>query len=332
MARSEDPRPFFLTVSFTDPHDPYACPKKHWDRYNQDEIDMPKTGYIPDNDLDPHSKRLRQAYLQTSDAVTDVEVRNARHAYYGQISYIDDKIGSIKKALHDTGLTENTIIIFTADHGDMLGEKGLWYKMSFFEESARVPLVISVPGDSRLKRVDTPVSLVDLLPTILDMAAAPGLEEPAADMDGKSLLPLLEGTRDWPDRPVISEFFAEGSIAPCFMVRKGWYKYIYCEVDPPQLYDLENDPAELDNIAAKPENAEIAQQLKDIVLEHHGPEALRRDVLASQKRRRLVFAASMQGKRTPWDYSPTRDSSEQYMRNHLDLNDVEGRARITSRE
>ena len=106
---------------------------------------MPVTGYIPDDDLDAHSRRLRHAYLQTPGAATEEQVRNARHAYYGQISYIDDKIGGIRKALYDTGFDENTVVVFTADHGDMLGEKGLWYKMSFFEESVRVPLIIKAP-------------------------------------------------------------------------------------------------------------------------------------------------------------------------------------------
>ncbi len=332
IARSEDTRPFFLTVSFTDPHDPYACPRKYWDRYNHDDIDMPKTGYIADEDLDPHSRRLRRAYLQGPDTVTDEQVRSARHAYYGQISYIDDKIGSIKKALNDTGLEENTIIIFTSDHGDMLGEKGLWYKMSFFEESARIPLIISAPGIYQQKREASPVSLVDLLPTILDMTADHGLARPAANMDGQSIVPLLEGTDSWPERPVISEFFAEGSMAPCFMVRQGRYKYIYCKSDPPQLYDLKNDPAELNNITSKPDYREVAQHLNDIVMNHHDPEKLHQAILESQKRRRLVFNAAMQGKRTSWDYSPIRDASSQYMRNHLDLNEVESRARIKSRE
>lgn len=332
IARSDDTRPFFLTISFTDPHDPYVCPKEHWDRYDHAGIDMPSTGYLADKDLDPHSLRLRRAYLQTDEAVSDEQVRNARHAYYGQISYIDDKIGSIRKALYNAGLDENTIVIFTADHGDMLGEKGLWYKMSFFEESVKVPLIVNAPERFQKNRVASPVSLVDLLPTILDLTDNPGLEEPAAVMDGNSLVPLLEGRRDFPERPVISEYFAEGSIAPCFMVRQGQYKFIYSEFDTPQLYDLNCDPVELHNVSGIQEYAEIEQHLHNVVSGHHDPEHLRQAVLQSQKRRRLIFKAAAKGVRTSWDFSPSWNTSSQYMRNHLDLNEVESRARINSRE
>ena len=330
IARSKDDRPFFLTVSFTNPHDPYACPKEHWDRYDHDEIDMPKTDYIPDEHMDPHSLRLRRAYLQTPDAATDEQVRNARRAYYGQISYIDDKIGQIGKALCDTGFDKDTVIVFTADHGDMLGEKGLWYKMSFFEESVRVPLIIRNPSKKTAQRVSEPVSLVDLVPTLLDMAQSPHLENPSDTLDGESLVPVMKG-KDHPDgRAVISEFFAEGSISPCFMIRKGRYKYIYSLPDPPQLYDLEEDPSELRNLATLEEYKQIEENLKHEVFAHQNPETLHQAVVESQKRRRLVFEAGMKGKRTSWDHSPRRDDANRYMRNHLDLNEVEGRARIKS--
>ncbi len=332
IARSRDDRPFFLTVSFTNPHDPYACPKEHWDRYDHDAIDMPATGYIPDENMDPHSRRLRHIYQQHPDAVTKEQIRNARHAYYGQISYIDDKVGRIQKALYDTGFDKNTIIVFTADHGDMLGEKGLWYKMSFFEKSVRVPLIIKAPGSFSGGRVSTPVSLVDLLPTFLDITGSKYLKNPADKLDGESLVPLLKGESDFSERTVISEFFAEGSIAPCFMVRQGNYKYIYSRPDPPQLYDLVKDPGELQNLASRPEYKKIEENLKGKVFTHQNPEALHRVVLKSQNRRRLVFKANMEGKRTSWDHCPSRDASSQYMRNHLNLNEVESRARIKSKK
>ena len=331
MARSPDDRPFFLTVSFTNPHDPYACPIEHWNRYDHDEIDMPVIGYIPDADLDPHNRRLRHAYCQTPDAVTDRQVRRARHAYYGQISYIDDKIGCILKALADTGVDEDTIVLFTADHGDMLGEKGLWYKMSFFEGSARVPLIIKAPRLFTGKRIKVPVSLVDLLPTLLDITGNPHLHLASANLDGDSLVPLMSTTTDRDRQPVIAEYFAEGAIAPCFMVRQASYKYIFSAPDPPQLYDLAADPHELRNLAALPEYKDVEKQLRGVIFSHQDPEALHRIVVESQKRRHLVFSAGMKGKRTVWDYTPVQDASMRYMRNHLDLNVVERRARIASR-
>lgn len=330
LGRSTDTRPFFLTVSFTNPHDPYACPREHWDRYAGVDINMPEVDYLPEDELDPHSRRLRDAYLQHPDAATEEQVRNARRAYYGQLSYIDDKIGHIRKALADTGLDHNTVILFTSDHGDMLGEKGLWYKMSFFEQSARVPFIAHCPERFAARRVGTNVSLVDLMPTLLDIAGSDHANAPAAPMDGDSLLPLLSGDAWENDRPVISEFFAEGSCGPCFMVRQGRYKYIHTEPDPPQLYDLEDDPKELRNLAGSPEHQAVERSLRETMLAHQDPAAVRQDVLASQQRRQLVFAANMRGIHTPWDYSPRQDAANQYMRNHLDLNEVESRARITS--
>jgi choline-sulfatase len=331
IARSKDDRPFFLTVSFTNPHDPYACPAEHWHRYDHDSIDMPRIGYVPDEEMDPHSIRLRKAYLQAADTVTQEEVRNARHAYYGQISYVDDKIGGLLKALQDTGLTDDTVIILTADHGDMLGEKGLWYKMSFFEDSVRVPLVVKIPDSYPGKRIEAPVSLVDLLPTLLDISHSPHRAYQAAALDGSSLMPLIKGEAVDPDRPVISEFFAEGSMAPCFMVRKGKYKFICSRPDPDQLFDLETNPDETRNLAGMQEYGNVCRELKDLILAHQDPKTTEQAVLKSQKRRKLVFGATMKGHPTSWDYSPHQDGASRFMRNHLDLNEVERRARIRSK-
>ena len=330
MARDDDERPFLLVVSFTDPHDPYACPKEHWDRYDHGAIDMPRVGYIPDDRCDPHSLRLRHAYGNSENAATDEEIRSARHAYYGQISYVDDKIARLLKALDDTGMRHNTVVVFTADHGDMLGERGLWYKMSFFEQSVRVPLIVAGPRIAP-RRVAAPVSLVDLLPTFLELAGDDRLRDPADAMDGASLAPFLRGEDGPAGRPVISEFLGEGAIAPCFMIREGRYKYIYSQPDPPQLYDLEADPRELENLARRRDFEDVESALHRRMLDHQNPEELNRKVLDSQRRRRLVFQAHMTGRRTPWDFTPRQDAGEQYMRNHLDLNEVESRARIRSK-
>ena len=331
LARSDDPRPFCLTVSFTDPHDPYACPKHCWDRYEQTGIPLPGVPELRADQYDPHSLRLRAAYQADSTAITEQDIRNARRAYFGQISYIDDKIGQLLKALDDTGLRENTIIVFTADHGDMLGERGLWYKMSLFEWSARVPLLINAPARFQPKRIATPVSLVDLLPTFLEFSDHPLLRHPSAPLDGSSLVPLLTSGDCGESRAVISEFLGEGAIAPCFMIRQGDYKYIYSQPDPPQLYHLQTDPDELDNLAGREESIEVQEALHATLLQHQDPLALHEAVLASQQRRRLVFQAHMQGRHTPWDFQPVEEASQKYMRNHLDLNVVEGKARIASK-
>ncbi len=185
--------------------------------------------------------------------VTDADVRRARRAYYGNISYLDDWTARLMGTLHSVGAAEDTVVIVLADHGDMLGERGLWYKMNFFEGSARVPLIVHAPTKFAPKRISAPVSLVDILPTLSDLSgdAAPAPVDPLA---GRSLLPLLEGRHDGKrgekvEREVIGEYMGEGAIAPIVMIRRGDLKYVHSPVDPDQLYDLAVDPEERVNLA-----------------------------------------------------------------------------------
>src|SRR5215472_10536339 len=165
------------------------------------------------------------------------------------IDYIDDQMGRVLEVLRRTGAAENTVIVVTSDHGDMLGERGLWYKMTFFERAIRVPLLIHAPGRLTPRRVSGPVSLVDLLPTLTDIA---GISfEPGIPLDGASLLPAAKG-RGSPTGAVYGEYLAEGTAEPIFMVRRGRFKYVASPGDPAMLFDLEKDPLELDNSPALP--------------------------------------------------------------------------------
>jgi choline-sulfatase len=332
MARNPDERPFFMTVSFTHPHDPFATTQRYWDLYEHDDIDMPAINPLPYDQLDPHSQRLYQMCEMGQYRLTADRVRNARHAYYSAISYIDEKIGQILQALKSAGLDENTVIIFTSDHGEMLGERGMWYKMNFFEWSARVPLIMHAPERFSARRVRRNVSLVDLLPTLVDLAATGETSRLSTPVDGASLIPLMQGDDSTWDDTVYSEYLAEGAVAPCLMVLRGRYKYIYSEVDPPQLYNLETDPQELTNLAGQPDFAAIEQSLSAAMLTRWNPSDLKENILQSQQRRRLVFQALMSGQYTAWDFQSYEDASKQYMRNHLDLNELERRARYPSPE
>lgn len=320
LGRSKDDRPWFVAVSFTHPHDPYLARREHWDRYDHASIDLPRIAG-PD-DPDPHSARLRQVSNMDAADITDDEVRNARHAYYGAISYIDDWVARLTETLQLYGLADDTIVIFTADHGDMLGERGLWYKMTFFEHAARVPLVIRVPGQAGQTRVPEPVSLADLGPTILGLAGVAG-----PDVHGTDAGPLMAGHRE-PERVVYGEYLAEGAAAPLLMVRKGSFKYVYCPTDPPQLFDLATDPDELVNLAEHPESSEQLDDLHALMLANWDPQSLHQDVLASQRNRRLVNRALRTGPYIPWDYDPPGRGTERFMRNHLDLNEVEAGRRF----
>ncbi len=332
LVRDGDERPFFLLVSFTHPHDPYAITPEYWDRYEHAAIRMPDVPPLPVDELDPHSRRIRAMCAMDEYELTPEHVRNARHAYLGALSYVDDKVGQLLHALDAAQVRADTIVLFTSDHGDMLGERGLWYKMSFFEWSARVPLLVHAPGRFAPRRVGQPVSLMDLLPTLLDLGnagagpqTAVALAEP---VDGRSLLPMLQGGAEDPEATAAAEYLGEGAAAPVLMLRRGPYKYLCSAPDPDQLYDLRADPRELSNLADRPEFAAVRQRFVAEAAARWQPARLRQDVLASQRRRRLAAQALMTGQYTPWDFQPQRAASRQYMRNHLDLNELERRSRF----
>ncbi|MGF7162251.1 choline-sulfatase [Rhodoligotrophos appendicifer] len=331
-ARSKDERPFMLTVSYMHPHDPYLAPRPFWDWYRSEDIDMPRVAALPLEQRDPFSQRMWQLYDRGEYEVTDAHIRAARHGYYAMTSYADDLVGRITRTLKDLSLTDNTVVMVVADHGDMLGERGLWFKMVFYERSIRVPLIMNWPGTLTAGRVKENASLVDLLPTLMDIA---GPEAPplAAPVDGSSLLPLAQGSSaGWPDT-VYGEYFAEGTTEPVFMIKRGTFKFVTAAGDPPQLFDTEADPDELVNLADDPAHTRLAAEFAAAADARWDSRALRSQVVASQQARLLVQDALLTGKVTPWDFQPLFDATKQYNRNYGgELYDTDRRARIPYRE
>ena len=246
------------------------------------------------------------------DLFDEESVRRVRRAYYGLVTYIDDKVGELLTTLEETGLAENTVIVFCSDHGDMLCEKGMVQKRSFYEWSARVPLIVRMPdGAGAGHAVDAPVTLVDLMPTMLDWA---GVEE-RLPMDGQSLLPLIDGSESG-ERIAFAEIHSEGIHGNCFMAREGRYKYIYVHGRDEQLFDLEADPGEWRNLAGDAAHAEVKAKLRAAILDQFDPDAIEREVAAGLERRRLIRSAMRQtGER--WDaqirLDGTRDAMAQYL-------------------
>jgi len=322
LARQSDDaeaRPWCLTVSFTHPHDPYVARRRYWDLYEECPFLEPAVTAIAFDDQDPHSKRLYLANDYRNFDIRPEHVRRARRGYFANLSYLDDKVGELIDILTATRMIDDTIVVFCSDHGDMLGERGLWFKMSFFEGSSRVPLMIAGPG-IRAGHLDAPVSNLDIVPTLADLADV-SLDTVHPWTDGQSLLPLLSGM----DRsaPVAMEYAAEGSYAPLVCLREGRYKFTHCELDPPQLFDLENDPAETRNLADEPTEAERVNAFMQQVRQRWDMDAFDAAVRESQARRRVVYEALRNGSYYPWDYQPLQKASERYMRNHMDLNDLE---------
>ena len=232
-----------------------------------------------------------------TDSVPDEAVRRARRAYFGACTYVDDQVGKLLRILAQCGLADNTVVVFSGDHGDMLGERGLWYKMSWFEHSARVPLIVHYPAAFAPKRVLESVSTMDLLPTFVDIAG--GNAAAMAPIDGHSLFPYL--VSDAPGRDqVLGEYMGEGTVSPVVMIRRGKWKYITSLVDPPQLFDLAADPLELTNLAAsfKPEYVAAAAAFAYEARQRWDLERIHVEVLTSQRQRRLCASALKIGGRS----------------------------------
>ena len=311
LARSNDKRPFMLLVSFTHPHDPYQCSQKQWDRYRHDDIDMPIIGNIKPDDDDSYSQRLRALSGLDAYQPDEAQIRTARHAYYGSLSYLDDLIGQLLNTLQDTGLNQNTAIIFTSDHGDMMGERGLWYKKCFFESALRVPLMIACP-DATSNHISKCVSLVDLLPTLLDIAQTDIVS--VDQLDGHSLYPLLDNSEsDWKHQ-VLAENLAEGAGAPAVMIRQENLKYIHCDLDPPQLFDLATDPHEMNNLANDAAFIDLVDAFGQQAAESWPLEQLNRDIQISQQRRLFLRQVLATGAAQAWDYTPSDQAQERCLR------------------
>jgi choline-sulfatase len=315
IARGSDVRPFCMVVSFTHPHDPFTITQPYWDRITDVDIPPPRATWADD----PHARRLRHVIGLEAQPVTDAQIAAARRAYFGEVSYVDDLIGRVLSALRAARLDGETIVMLLADHGEMLGERGLWFKMSFHEPACRVPLIIHAPALFASGRIASAVSLVDVLPTLAEFAGEGRAPAYAAPIDGRSLLPHL--SRSGGHDEVVGEYLAEGVAAPMVMLRRGSRKFIHTPTDPDLLYDLAGDPDEQGPLAeTAPWRAEVARRW-DIP-------ALHEAVLASQQSRRFVAAALRRGQATAWDWQPPRDASRMYVRNTLPLEQIEAMARF----
>jgi choline-sulfatase len=274
--RADPARPFAITASFVSPHFPWLAPQDYADRYADAEIAVPAS-------LDaawrhPAVDEFRSAF--GLDDLPPAVSRTALRAYFGLCSFLDTQVGRVLDALAASGRAEDTLVIYTSDHGESAGAHGLWFKHLMNEESAGVPLVLRGPGVPAGAVVHTPVSHVDLYPTILQAA---GIPLPEADLPGVSLLDVARGDR--PDRVVLSEYHANGSLGASFLVRSRRYKYIEYARHRPQLFDLIDDPGETVDLAADPAQAgtlrRLAQQLRGLC----SPEAVDEQARADQRER-----------------------------------------------
>ena len=288
LSRDNSEKPFFLVSSFTHPHPPFTINQKYWDIYDHSKIDLPIIKEIPVEDKDVLSQYLYFSHRYNYYDISDEDVRNTRHAYYSMISYTDERIGSIIKTLKETKLDENTIIIFLSDHGEMLGERGMWYKMSMFEHSVRIPMIISGPG-LKIGRDKKNRSIVDIAPTVIELAEG-NLNEFPINFSGRSMKNAISNNKEdkisEDNYVVISDYSAGQALAgPVRMIKKGKFKLILMYGYDPLLFDLSVDPNELNNLSNNEEYTEIKDDLIKIAHTNHDPKKYNKKIRKSQKER-----------------------------------------------
>lgn len=316
--RDNDDRPFLLWASFTHPHNPFVTTREFWDWYDHDEINMPDVAYIPIAERDPWSQRYAYTIRVDEHNVTEEHIRTARHAYYAMTSYFDSLLGRLLNVLEATSQRDNTYVFVISDHGEMLGERGSWFKFQPFEWSVRIPMIASGPGVRAGYVEDKGVSLLDLLPTFNDLVTDGNPIEPVDPVDGKSLVNMMHGDNHDREDDVMMEFLGEGVYAPALILRRNRFKYVHCRHDPPMLFDLANDPNELNNLAGHPDFANIEAELKTEVDQRWDYAAIESDIRQSQRRRLFVQESILKGQWTGWDYQPHVDATRQYVRGAVD--------------
>ncbi|MEE8247119.1 MAG: sulfatase-like hydrolase/transferase [Alphaproteobacteria bacterium] len=271
-------RPWVLFVSFVSPHFPLIAPAPYWDLYDGVELGRP---HRPEEEPSHPSLRALYRFYNYRDHMTPERAVLARRGYFALCSYLDGLVGELLDALDATGRAGDTTVIYTSDHGEMLGDHGMWTKMLMNDASAGVPLIVRGPGVPAGAEVRVPVSLVDLYPTILECAGV-GLGDGAASA-GHSLIEIANGAVA--DRPVLSEFHDGGAPTGTFMLRRENWKYVHYVGERAQLFDLAGDPMEDADLGAAPEHSATRRELEGELRAIVDPEAANRRAFADQARR-----------------------------------------------
>ncbi|MDB6178431.1 choline-sulfatase [Paracoccus sp. Z330] len=303
--------PFFLHVSYTQPHEAYQSLPEYWDRYDGIEIEMPR---IPEDD-DPHPTT---AWLKIHHGIDqfppDAEtIRLSRRAYYAMISHLDDYLGELIAELKHLGLYDDTVIVFTSDHGDMLGERGMWFKRSFYQGSLQVPMIVHGPGIAAGRRSQN-VTLADLCPTLAELGGAKAACDTHGSSDSQSFLGLLMADSNSVKDEAIAEYYGPGVIEPWLAIRKGDWKYVWTRNHPDLLYNMKDDPDEQTDLSDDPALAEIRDVLRQRLLARYDVEAVTQRAAVSKTTRAFLQETLSTNESYAWDYEPRFDATRRYVR------------------
>jgi choline-sulfatase len=291
---SQNAEPWALMVGYTMPHFPFHVSQKYYDLYNDVPIPAPRPAPDGKNyaECTPPIMRGFTKWLGLStDRLSGDEIEIARRCYYGMISHVDELIGKLVEQLRVLSCLENTWIVYVSDHGESLGEHGLWSKMTFYEESVGVPFIVVPPQCINAgAHCQAPVSLIDWMSTLLEIT---GEQERFETLPGRSLIPLLDNpAEEWPDRAVISDYACCGTQVPLRMVRRGKWKAVFAPGLPALLFDLKNDPHEWDDLGGNASSQAVLDELRaEAERDGWDGETVRDEVFRQQRRLSYIHLA-----------------------------------------
>lgn len=275
--------PWATLVSFVTPHFPFTVPQEYFDMYPPETVDLPIKWREQDRSSHPYWDIVRPWLFPADGDLDESTVRRCISAYYGLVTFMDHQIGRVLDALEKSGQADRTRIIYSSDHGEMLGGHGLWGKMCMYEDSAAVPFIMAGPDIPKGSVCSSNVSWVDIFPTALDCVGVP-LDKDDEDLPGVSLLPLARGESD-PDRIIFSEYHAAFSATANFMIKDDRYKLVYFVGDqyPGELYDLIEDPTELNDLGQDPQFSDTRNRLERELRKICDPESINEKAFAAQR-------------------------------------------------
>lgn len=267
---ADDEKPWVLFLSFVCPHPPYISPPAFFEHYASLDLPRPPQWRFEDWPRHPVLDAMRY-FFHLEEPFSEAELQQLAAAYYGVCTFLDQQIGRVLSTLNSLGLADSTRIIYTSDHGDSQGARGLFGKFSMYDESAAVPLILVGPDVPEGKVVETPVSLVDSYPTILEAVGA-SFDAQASSLPGESLWRIARETDR--ERTVLSEYHALSTEHGVFLLRSRQYKYVYFVGHRPQLFDMINDPNECNDLAPLPEFQPVLRGFEDELRAILDPEAV----------------------------------------------------------
>lgn len=284
-------RPFLACASYHAPHNPFWIPDRFREKFRAADLDLPTDAFAPQCIMDRWLNDFHYLPQIAERLQTEENLRWLYETFYGMVLDLDQRVGELLDRLDLCGLADSTAIVFTSDHGDMMAQRGMIQKRYFYEPAVRVPLIARLPGADAAaagRRIDTPVSLIDMLPTFAELASTP----PVPGLPGRSLAEAMRTGRTPESRTQFCEYHGEGVHAPCFLAIRDRYKFIHVHGHDECLFDLETDPGETHNRIDDPDYANIIDGLRRELLEQFDPVAIDRAARQSQQNRKYIYAAA----------------------------------------